>query len=126
MSEFPEAFIKPSYIHLDNFIASIKAANSADIFILIISKNYGHINPGDLKSIMELEWEEAVKRDIPQIIFVEKEVDNYYLRYSKLKKDSRNEILETLKNMGYDNPEKLMGFLNSFIKLRKSKKRPDN
>jgi len=126
MSEFPETFIKPYYIDLDTFNASVKAVNSADIFVLVISKNYGNINSENSKSIMELEWEEAVKRDIPQIIFVEKEVDNYYVLYSKLKKDFRNEILETLKNMGYDNPEKLMRFLNSIIKLRKSKKRQDN
>ncbi|MEE9379697.1 MAG: DUF4062 domain-containing protein [Candidatus Lokiarchaeia archaeon] len=126
MSEFPTTFIKPYDTHLDTFKASIKAVDSADIFVLIINKNYGNIKPGDLKSIMELEWDEAVKKKIPQIIFIEKDVANFYELYSKLKKKPRTEMLNVLEKMGYDNPAKLMHFIQTIVKLRKSKKRQDN
>lgn len=126
MSEFPETFIKPCDPRLDTFEASIKAVDTADIFVLIINKNYGNIKPGGSKSIMELEWDEAVRKDIPQIIFIEKEVANYFKIYSILNGKDRTSILEALETMGYDNPEKLMKFITSIVKLRKSKKRQDN
>lgn len=126
LSEFPETFIKPYYSRLDTFKASIKAVDLAEIFVLIINKNYGNIKPGEIKSIVELEWDEAVKLNIPQIIFIEKKVVNLFNLYSKLKSNFRKGILEAMKKMGYDNPEKLMDFIKSIVKLRKSKKRQDN
>jgi len=89
-------------------------------------KIYGNIKPGDSKSIMELEWDEAIRNDIPQIVFIEKEVVKTNILYSYLKRESREDVVENLKSMDYDNPEKLMDFLKNFIKLRKSKKRKDN
>ncbi|MEQ8675994.1 MAG: DUF4062 domain-containing protein [Aggregatilineales bacterium] len=54
---------------------SLEQVRKSDIFIGIIAKRYGYIPQGETKSITELEYDEAVKKGIPLLMYV---VDPYY------------------------------------------------
>lgn len=49
---------------------SLEQVRKADIFIGILARRYGYIPAGETKSITELEYDEAVKKGIPLLMYV--------------------------------------------------------
>src|SRR5436305_1444709 len=49
--------------------ASIKLGEQADIYIGIFAHRYGFIPPGSEISITEIEYEQALKKDLPCLVF---------------------------------------------------------
>ncbi len=136
LSEFPETFPKPIDPSLNTFEASIAPIKNCQIFVLIVGKRYGNIEPGKDISIMEAEYDEAVRNHLPHIIFIDEEVIQDYDRYStkdsgwdgKKIKSFRLSYIDLLKIKGYDEPAKNMKFIAklSKLKLTYSKKHKDN
>ena len=136
LSEFPETFPKPLDPSLNTFDASIAPIKNCQIFALIVGKRYGNIEPGKDISIMEAEYDEAVRNNLPHIVFIDEEVIQDYDRYStkdpgwdgKKIKEFRKSYLDLLKNKGYDKPAKLMKFISKLgkLKLTHGKEHKDN
>lgn len=126
LSEFPETFPKPVDPSLNTFEASIAPIKDCQIFALIVGKRYGNIELGKDISIMEAEYDKAVRNHLPHIVFIDEEVIQDYDRYStkdpgwdgKKIKDFRKNYLDLLKNKGYDKPAKLMKFISKLSKLK--------
>ncbi len=136
LSEFPETFPKPIDPSLNTFEASIAPIKDCQIFVLIVGKRYGNIEPGKDISIMEAEYDEAVRNHLPHIVFIDEEVIQDYDRYStkdlgwdgKKIKSFRSSYIDLLKIKGYDEPAKNMKFIAklSKLKLTYNKKHKDN
>lgn len=63
--------------------ACLDQVHNADYLILIIGRRYGGTFIGSEKSITNEEYKLAVKRGIPIIVFVDRQVDNSILLYKK-------------------------------------------
>ncbi|KKM93583.1 hypothetical protein LCGC14_1206920 [marine sediment metagenome] len=136
LSEYPETFPKPIDPSLNTFEASIAPIKDCQIFVLVIGKRYGNIEPGKDISIMEAEYDEAVRNHLPHIVFIDEEVIQDYDRFStkdpdwdgKKIKAFRKNYLDLLKIKGYDKPAKIMKFITKLSKLKLTfgKKHKDN
>ena len=54
----------------DAIAASMKLVEQADIYVGVFGYRYGHVPEGHDKSITEMEYERAVERGIPRLIFL--------------------------------------------------------
>ncbi len=69
------------YVRLDDFGAfdsatvesAYKAIATSDIFVLLLAHRYGYIPPRETKSILELEYEQAIQLQKPVLAFVLKD-----------------------------------------------------
>ena len=50
--------------------ASLKMADEADIYVGILAYRYGYVPDGHDISITQMEYERAVERDIPRLVFI--------------------------------------------------------
>ncbi|MGA2854374.1 MAG: DUF4062 domain-containing protein, partial [Verrucomicrobiota bacterium] len=53
----------------DGITASLKKVDDAEIYIGVFAHRYGYIPKGQDASITEMEYDRAVKRGIPRLIF---------------------------------------------------------
>ena len=117
LSEYPDTFPKPISPELTTFEASINPIKYCHIFVLIINKRYGNVNPGEDISITESENEEAVDNFIPRILFIEEKVISDYENWNKIRSPrERNNYISLLE--GYDNPKKTMNFVKKLLKIK--------
>lgn len=54
----------------DGIAASLEMVDKADVYVGIFAHRYGSEADGDLRSITEMEYERAMERDMPRLIFV--------------------------------------------------------
>src|SRR6266516_5866072 len=54
----------------DAIKASLRLVDEADLYLGIFAYRYGHIPQGQKISITEMEYDRAVKRGIPRMIFI--------------------------------------------------------
>jgi hypothetical protein len=88
---------------------SLKLVDEADIYLGIFGYRYGFIPKGRRKSVTQLEYERAVKRGIPRLIFVMHE--DHPVRASDVETGARADRIKNFKN-------KLMA--ENFVNLFKS------
>ena len=67
---FAEKMENLSAMGADAIEASLELVDRADIYVGIFAHRYGYIPEGHEISITEMEYEGAVERDIPRLIFL--------------------------------------------------------
>ena len=65
----PRMMEKLPALHADAIEASLRLVDEADIYVGIFAYRYGYVPDGHDISITEMEYNRAVKRDIPRLIF---------------------------------------------------------
>ena len=60
---------------------TIQAVANSQIYLLIIGRHYGSIHPREGKSITELEYEEAIKSNLPVLVYINSKVWDGYGAY---------------------------------------------
>lgn len=90
-SQLPSFGVSPK-VH--SHTACLDQVNNADFLILIIGRRYGGTFIGSEKSITNEEYKLAIKRGIPIIIFVNKQVDNSILFYKKNQSSDFSSIVD--------------------------------
>ena len=55
---------------MDAIRASMKLVDEADVYLGVVGYRYGHVPEGHDKSISEMEYERAVQRGIPRLVFL--------------------------------------------------------
>ncbi|WP_171982122.1 DUF4062 domain-containing protein [Aquaspirillum sp. LM1] len=87
--------------------------NQADVFVGIYAHRYGWIPPGESKSITELEYDRAVERGIPRLLFLMS--DNHPVRPGQWETGPQADALKAFKQRlepsrvraTFDNPDQL-------------------
>lgn len=74
---------------------SLEMVDEADIYVGVFAHRYGYVPKGRRRSITELEYERARKRDIPRLIFLMH--DDHPIKAADVEKGSAAERLEKLK-----------------------------
>lgn len=116
LSEFPDTFPK-SIKEINTFKISVECVHLSHIFVLLVNKIYGNIEPNTETSITESEFIEALNNKIHRIVFIEKDVvKNYFTFKSLINSKDKKEFLSNLSEKGYDNPIKLMHFISKISK----------
>jgi len=69
-SMFPKMMEQLPALDVDAIEASLALVDEADVYIGLFAHRYGHIPDGHDKSITEMEYDRAVKRGIPRLIFL--------------------------------------------------------
>lgn len=69
-SMFPEMMEQLPALDADGIEASLALVDKADVYIGLFAHRYGYIPEGHDKSITEMEYERAVERGIPRLIFL--------------------------------------------------------
>jgi hypothetical protein len=67
---FPSMMENWPALDANSLQASIKKVNEAEIYIGIFAHRYGHIPDGFEISVTEMEYNRAVERDIPRLLFL--------------------------------------------------------
>ncbi|MCA9470090.1 MAG: DUF4062 domain-containing protein [Nitrospira sp.] len=110
------------YVRLDDFGAfdssvlesSYDAIATSDLFVLLLAHRYGYRPPHETKSILELEYEQAVKLNKPVLAFVVKDAASWPV--DKIDRDRRDQdalrafkdrLLERHLVAYFDSPEEL-------------------
>jgi hypothetical protein len=79
----------------DAIKASLKMVDEADLYLGIFAYRYGYIPEGHKLSITEMEYNQAVKRKIPCLIFIMH--DDHPIKGSEIEKGARAVKIEALK-----------------------------
>lgn len=69
-SMFPKMMEQLPALDADAIAASLAMVDEADVYIGLFAHRYGYIPEGHTKSITEMEYERAVERGIPRLIFL--------------------------------------------------------
>ena len=105
--------------------ASLQMVDEADVYLAIIGFRYGHMPPGSPKSITHMEYDRAVERKIPRLMFVMH--DDHPVRAAEVDKGLAATKLDEFKAvlraenviLFFRSPEELRGgMIDSLSKLR--------
>ena len=69
-SMFPKMMEQLPALDADAIVASLALVDEADVYVGLFAHRYGHVPEGHDKSITEMEYERAVERGIPRLIFL--------------------------------------------------------
>lgn len=69
-SMFPKMMEQLPALDADAIQASLALVDEADVYVGLFAHRYGDIPDGHDKSITQMEYERAVERDIPRLIFL--------------------------------------------------------
>src|SRR5690348_8372018 len=94
--------------------ASLKMVDDADIYLGIFAHRYGYVPKGDYISITEMEYNRAVERGIPRLIFLMH--DDHPIKAADVEKGEGAVKLERLK--GRLATERVVNFFKSPADLR--------
>lgn len=67
---FPEGMERWPAVDADSLSLCLSKVDEADVFVGIYAHRYGWVPPGETKSITELEYDRAVARGIPRLLFL--------------------------------------------------------
>ncbi|MCB0837713.1 MAG: DUF4062 domain-containing protein, partial [Bacteroidetes bacterium] len=132
-STFPRMMEHLSAGDTDAINISLSMVDKSDIYIGIFAHKYGHIPEGHRISITEMEYNRAVKRKIPRLIFImsdevevkPRDIDKGKAakQLEKLKKKLKNDNVVAF----YESPKDLRGLVvDSLTKLQEELRKEEN
>jgi tetratricopeptide (TPR) repeat protein len=115
----------------DAITASLNMVNRSDVYLAVIAHRYGYVPKGHDISITEMEYNRAVKRDIPRLVFIidkahEITIDDVELGEGATKLQAFKERLQTENIVNFfKSPADLRAHaINSLSKLREPNPSP--